>query len=118
MGKQVKIYDQLNTGAVGTSWTLDWQAGESTTLRTLIAERVRAEWARQTDGAGRQKHVQLVASEESGAASLDRTIQRAYESYETGAFLVIVDDRQATALDTKLDLAATSEITFIRLKGD
>ena len=48
---------------------------------------------------------------------LDCEVQcrRAYASFEKNGFLVLVDGRQVTELDSRLDLREDSEIDFIKL---
>ena len=51
------------------------------------------------------------------ARPLDWEVQcrRAYSSFEKNGFLVLVDGKQVTELDTRLDLHEDSEIDFIKL---
>lgn len=46
---------------------------------------------------------------------IDRLIEAAEDGFVTGRYFLLLDDRQAEALDEEIDLAATSEATFLLL---
>jgi hypothetical protein len=46
---------------------------------------------------------------------LEAQCRRAYSSFEQNGFLVLVDGKQVTELDLRLDLREDSEIDFIKL---
>jgi hypothetical protein len=77
------------------------------TLRDLIRGRLQQEESEQILNGFRMKTKR----------PLDWEVQcrRAYSSFEKNGFLVLVDGKQVTKLDSRIDLHEDSEIDFIKL---
>jgi hypothetical protein len=105
----------------------DWDApSPRLTLREILADRIRREVERfnrnRTD-----LYQGLVAPEESERVlngyrvkrvrelDPDREIDRGLRAFEQNGFLVFANGRQIQALDEEIDLAATTELEFLKL---
>jgi hypothetical protein len=125
MAITVKIKDQSGAGRIGMTTTLDG-ISSMITLRDLVRTRVREEVARY-NAAPEPVFPGLVMPEGAqparegfrmpGLRRIDwqQQADRVIEAFERNGFFVLVDDRQVTELDEALDLAADSDIRFVRL---
>lgn len=121
----VKIKDQSGAGRTGMTTTLDGISSRIT-VRDLIQTRVREEVARY-NAAPERTFSGLVMPEGAqpapggfrmpGLRRIDwqQQADRAIEAFQRNGFFVLVDDRQVTELDEALNLAADTDICFVRL---
>ena len=121
----VKIKDQSGAGRIGMTTTLD-SISSMITLRDLVRTRVREEVARYNAAPepvfsglvmpeGAQPTREGFRLPEPRRIDWQQQADRAIEAFERNGFFVLVDDRQVTELDETLDLAADSDIRFVRL---
>jgi hypothetical protein len=121
----VTIRDQTGAGRVASETTIEG-VSERTTLRDLIATRVRDEVARYNAGPTdlfRGLVMPEGASPAAGGYAMprrrrldwERQAERALDAFGRNGFFVLVDDRQVTDLDEELMLTADSDIRFVRL---
>lgn len=115
----VQIFDETTTGKRLGLGTMEVEAGEIT-LADLIEARVRAEFVRGQRGEAITRLVQLHPEEARLNADAHREpladeIAAALAAFETGQYLVLVDEYQLTSLHAPVALRPESEVTFLRL---
>lgn len=93
------------------------------TVRELIAARVELEIESNDDrgmfaGAGSDPLADRLngpAEPHDGVGGADRLIAEAETAFARGRYFILTADRQLRTLDEEIDLAATSEVTFLLL---
>lgn len=121
----VQVWDETIPGGRTPAGTLTLDAGR-VTVRGLLRSRVFQEVERYNRSLG-DTFQGLVQPEESertlngfrmkARRPLDAEAQcrRACASFEQNGFLVLIDGEQVTALDAAVELAADSEVEFVKL---
>lgn len=120
----ITITDTSTDLTTRETFSLDFLT-ERVTVRELIRSRV-YQAVSEHNAAARQRFLEWVeAGEASGRrnpaahepASIDWEAQftRALEAFEKGRYLIFVDSQPARELDTELELAAGTEVTFLRM---
>lgn len=118
----VTVVDETTAGGQGEAWNLELPT-ETLTVRELISRRVRQEVAvyNATAGPVFRGLVQPGDTEARLHGSTprrvepDRQVAAALAAFERNGFVLLVDDRQVEGLDTRLDLTAGTEVTFLKL---
>lgn len=125
MPAQVRIVDATVSGGTTQELLYEVDLG-SVTLRKLIEMRIRNEVER-FGASGSEIFVGLVQPEGSEAAEsgyrlrerreidVERQVGTAVEAFERGRFFVLVDGRQVTSLDARLEVTYHSEVMFVKL---
>ena len=111
----IRIFDgPLDGERTSSSGTL-LDAGA--TLRDLIRDRLQPEVERYNQALPETFRglVQPEESEQIRPPDWEVRRRRAYSSFEKNGFLTLVDRKQVTELDSRLDLHEDSEIDFIKL---
>jgi hypothetical protein len=121
----ISILDETTSGETTVTNSIQVE-DEATTLRDLIRQRIQWEVEVFNDSE-RVLFEGLVQPEESERTlngyqlrqhrKLDwqKQYEKAIRSFQRNGFLVILDERQITDLDEKLQLSPTSEIHFLKL---
>lgn len=125
MPVSVRVCDELVPGTPSLA-KLVIVAEAQTTARELIRNRIREEVERYNQSLP-EVFCGLVQPEESerilngfrmkGRRPLDweAQFQKACSSFQRNGFLLVIDGRQATDLDARIELHADSEVQFIKL---
>ncbi|MBK9166859.1 MAG: hypothetical protein IPM24_05270 [Bryobacterales bacterium] len=121
----IRVWDETAPGAQSEGTAISLTAGH-TTVRALLRSRVRQEVEHYNRNLP-ETFRGLVQPEESEqvlngfrlkdrrALDWDVQFRRACSSFEKNGFLVFIDGRQVTELDTPVDLSNDSEIRFLKL---
>ncbi|MCW2286314.1 hypothetical protein M2323_004155 [Rhodoblastus acidophilus] len=110
---KVLIRDAANARRDEVSFTFDWSESRIVLASTLIEERVRAEADKIACGAAPSR---LYAELRDGLDTLvDEIAARAVKAFARGAFFLIVNDRQVTDPQERIDLSTTTEVVFLKL---
>jgi hypothetical protein len=121
----VTIKDETGAGRVTAAITLDG-VDQRITLRDLVRTRVREEVARyNSQPSSRFTGLVMPQGAEPGPGGFrmaaarpidwEQQAGKAIEAFGRNGFFVLVGDRQVTDLDEELELAADSDIRFVRL---
>jgi hypothetical protein len=121
----VHVWDEVVPGSRSCAQPVTVPQADST-ARELIRSRVREEVERHNQSMP-EVFCGLVQPEESErilngfrmkaqrALNWEAQFDRACSSFERNGFLLVVDGRQATSLDERIELRADSEVQFIKL---
>lgn len=125
MPATLTVRDELTTGAVETSFTLEFLT-ERITLRELIRERVYQEvqdYNRRADGVFRglvrptdaETHLNGYKLKAKREVTWQEQFDRACGAFTDNRILVLIGDRQAASLDEEITITRGTEITFLKL---
>lgn len=125
MSYTLTIRDESVTGSDQHEWSLDFLT-EQITVRELIRSRVYQEVGDYNLRAGQEvtfrglvqpSREEAVLNSAPKPRQLDwkRQFEVALEAFERGGFLILVDQRQATDLDEKIEIRTGTAVSFVKL---
>lgn len=125
MSATLIIRDETTSGVNTGTFTLEFPT-EHTTVREVIRERVYQEvqdYNRRTEGDFRglvqpeAAEVALNGTKPRARRQIDwkKQFERACEAFEANRVLILVDDRQAEALDEPVEIKRGTAVTFLKL---